>query len=239
MGRRARVLEINARNTSGKSFPEGPRSSRGVKADIRVRQRWNKLRAARFAGCLTLPRPQERGLIGLAGRSGSGDFAGTPIKWHIPCWRSRTNRTNRTNATGSNRIKPNQTCCRWGLGTSPGRRAGVGRKNPPARRRRMRSGRPRSPVKPSQTRSNLRDQGLAGAQPSRRVKPSQTQSNQFDPVWGTNKTILREMIMYKPSRFGHLQSRNDGEAIHRPTGLSKPLPKGGRDLTCWPHTTNT
>jgi hypothetical protein len=63
---KSKSSRIHAVGDEGRPEPEGRAMSRGGKAVIRVRQRRNNTRDARFAGCLTLPEGQERELTGAA-----------------------------------------------------------------------------------------------------------------------------------------------------------------------------
>jgi len=91
-------------------------SNRSGTAMVRVRQSQNKLRAARFAGCLTLPGWKERELCVFAlGRL--GDILHAPVKVDLSASDGKDQRDARDesrqikpNQTESNQIKPDQAC---------------------------------------------------------------------------------------------------------------------------------
>jgi hypothetical protein len=172
MERRARVLGIHARNSSGKSLtqvrepttgdearpqPHGEAVIRGREAVIWVRRRRYKLRAARFAGRLTLPGRQNRELTD-----------GAPGE--------------------SNQIKPNQSCGDGWRASKSMVVADVGREG--AARCMRGACAPREQEIPVQLSTNLLlCNGLQdfrcvrpGQAKSRPVKPSQTGSNLRE--WG-------------------------------------------------------
>jgi hypothetical protein len=108
-------------------------------------------------------------------------------------------------------------------------------------------------IKPNQTKSNLRAGSkfkLQGSKLKKRgrnwicrslkravescpVKASQTSLQQ---VW-LNMINLSEMLMFKWNGLERCLEQDDAEGLHGSTGLIVPLPKGGRDLRCWPQTT--
>jgi hypothetical protein len=117
-----------------KQEPKGRARSRGGKAVIRVRQRQNNKRDARFAGCPTLPGRQEGGLSDAA----QGE-------------QTKSNRI-KPNQTQSNQIKP-RTCrgrelaCRWRMRTAEYRLV----KPSQTSQAQSNQSSPVKPVKPSQT----------------------------------------------------------------------------------------
>jgi hypothetical protein len=103
----------------GKARPRalGRVSGRSGKAVARVRQSQNKLRAARFAGCLTLPGQKERELC-VSGSGGLDDIPQAPVKVDLLAKDGKDQGDARDE---SRQIKPNQTCGLAGWGRCIGR----------------------------------------------------------------------------------------------------------------------